>query len=500
MIKSPSIEELSIDAHRTKLYLNKHYPGFVEWLQNRYPFAESLNECLYNYINRPEATSRPTCPVCGKYIKYNNCRKYTTYCSKKCGNADPKKLLRVEQTCLQKYGYKHAVQAPIISYKISNKLKSEESRNKYKQVCLERYGVDNSAKSTSSRKKLSEKHSSSETQQKMKNTCLEKYGVEYVFQSESVKNKIKENNLQKYGVEYYNQSDEGRIKLSEKHCSTETQNKYKQTCLKRYGVGNYSQSQDRLSRYNEIRNKYEETCLNKYGVEYYTQSEEYQYRHDEFQNKSKQTCLKRYGVGNYSQSEEFQSRYNEIQTKVKQTCLDKYGVEHSLQFEEIRNKIKQTCLDKYGTENYTQSQEYQSRHDEIQTKINNTKRLNHTFNSSKIESEFANYLTSQNIEYIRQYRSKEYPFNCDFYLPKYDLYVEIQAGWFHGFHQYNEELDKDILETWKSKNTDFYKTAIETWTKRDVKKREIAKQNQLNYLEIFSNDLDEVVKHFQKRI
>ena len=339
-------------------------------------------------------------------------------------------------------------------------------------------------------------NSDEEKKSRIKQTCLEKYGVKNPSQSESIKNKIKETNLERYGVEYPNKSPE-------------IQNKYKQTCLERYGVEKPLQSQ-------EIQNKYKRTCLERYGVENpfrldvikdkiketYLKRDgvEHPAQSQKIQDKMKQTCLDKYGVECYLQSEE-------VRNKIKQTCLDKYGTENYTQsqefqsrHDEIQNKVKQTCLNKYGVENYTQSSEFQSRHDEIQTKINNTKRLNHTFSSSEIETLFSKYLDSQHIEYKRQYRSKEYPFNCDFYLPKYDLYIEIQASWTHGGHPYDcdEETDKDILESWKSKNNDYYNNAIETWTERDVKKREIAKQSHLKHLEIFSNKLDEIIKTFQQ--
>jgi len=38
------------------------------------------------------------------------------------------------------------------------------------------------------------------------------------------------------------------------------------------------------------------------------------------------------------------------------------------------------------------------------------------------------------------------------------------------------------------------------WTIRDVKKREIAKQNKLNYLEIFSNDINECISQLKQKI
>lgn len=52
---------------------------------------------------------------------------------------------------------------------------------------------------------------------------------------------------------------------------------------------------------------------------------------------------------------------------------------------------------------------------------------------------------------------------------------------------------KQILEKikkWKEKNTKFYTEAIYNWTVRDVNKRNIAKENELNYLEVFTTDIE----------
>ena len=52
----------------------------------------------------------------------------------------------------------------------------------------------------------------------------------------------------------------------------------------------------------------------------------------------------------------------------------------------------------------------------------------------------------------------------------------------------------------KSKNTQYHNNAINTWTIRDVKKRNIAKQNNLNYLEIFSIKLNECIEQLNNYI
>lgn len=71
-----------------------------------------------------------------------------------------------------------------------------------------------------------------------------------------------------------------------------------------------------------------------------------------------------------------------------------------------------------------------------------------------------------------------------------DYFIELNGIWTHSKHPYdfNSVEDQLILKEWKSKvkNHPFYNNAIETWTKRDVGKRNKAKQNNLNYKEVWS--------------
>ncbi len=121
-----------------------------------------------------------------------------------------------------------------------------------------------------------------------------------------------------------------------------------------------------------------------------------------------------------------------------------------------------------------------------------TKRKNNTFNTSKIEDDVADWLKNNQIDFYRQYNlDNRYPFLCDFYLPKYDLFIEIQGNWTHGKHPFNPDniKDKELLEFMKSKKSKYYERSVYVWSIRDVKKRTIAKENNINYLEIFSIDL-----------
>ena len=130
--------------------------------------------------------------------------------------------------------------------------------------------------------------------------------------------------------------------------------------------------------------------------------------------------------------------------------------------------------------------------EDTKQKIHDTKKQNHSFNSSSSE-EYAYSLISKvfNTEVIeKQYRSELYPFNCDFYISSLDLYIECHFNWTHGGGSYdkNEEWCKVQLSTWqeKAKTSQFYQNAIYTWTDLDVRKRQCAIDNKLNWLCFYS--------------
>ena len=125
-------------------------------------------------------------------------------------------------------------------------------------------------------------------------------------------------------------------------------------------------------------------------------------------------------------------------------------------------------------------------------KMNPTKVRNNSFNTSKPEEEFYQYLITVfgEEDVVRQYTDSRYPFRCDFYIKSQDLFIELNLLWTHGGHPFDPESEEDrnLLEYWQTKaeTSDFYKNAIETWTIRDVKKLEAAKKNNLNYITYYS--------------
>lgn len=228
-----------------------------------------------------------------------------------------------------------------------------------------------------------------------------------------------------------------------------------------------------------ILDKQHKTCLEKYGVESYSQTQDFKdifKNNDEFVSRCKKTKMELYGNENFNNRE-----------KATETMIEKYGVKSYSQTQEFKEKYISTNYKLYGVKNYSQTQEFI-------IKNYNTKKKNNTFTTSKLEDCISDKLNEHGIKFIRQYNCKKYPFNCDFYFPEYDLFVEIQGSWTHGGKPYcGTEEDLHIVNEWRKKNTEYYDNAIYCWTKMDVMKRNLAKENNLNYIEIFSNDVDKCI-------
>ena len=262
----------------------------------------------------------------------------------------------------------------------------------------------------------------------------------------------------------------------EKYGSINNSSKMKQTKLQKYGDENYNNSEKRNN-----------TNLKKYGNICSLQN-------DNIKEKTYKTNIKKYG-------NKIAQKNIDIRNKIKNsninTCRIKYGVDNIMQVEGIYDKVKNTCIQKYGVDNFTKSTQYKENYPNILEKVLKTKRENNTFNTSTPEDQSYELLKEKYQDIIRQYRSEVYPFNCDFYIPSLDLYIECQYGQFHHKRPYlgteqdlkdieilKEKANKIHLKTGKNKSR--YDVEIETWTIKDVNKRNIAKQNKLNYIEFWN--------------
>lgn len=241
--------------------------------------------------------------------------------------------------------------------------------------------------------------------------------------------------------------------------------KSKSTNFKNYGVEFPTQVKS-------VKEKIRQTCLKKYGVPTFLNS-----------NECKQIKKKKYGV-------EYPFQSKEILEKCKKTIISKYGVDNYAKTKECHDKMKETCFKKYGVNSWSKTSEFKNfmhdHKDEINNKRIKTKIKNGTLNTSYEEQQLFKILKEKYPDAIAQYKSKEYPFYCDFYIPSEKIYIEYQGYPTHGGKPFeNTNEDRIKLNEWKSKEYDGW---IYDWTKRDVNKRKCAKSNNLRWIEFFNYD------------
>lgn len=261
--------------------------------------------------------------------------------------------------------------------------------------------------------------------------------------------KIKSSKLANHGSETYNNSE-----------------KAKQTCIEKYGV-------DNVLKIKEIHDK---------GI-IAAQS-------DVAKEKRNVTCLSKYGAINPYASEA-------IKEKIKATNLKRYGVKYTSQNKDIMRKIQTTTMKRYKVKCNLNLPEVIRRAQSFDANVKriNTRKHKDYFRHSSYEQLFKKKLEEsglkEDIDFITQYYSKEYPFACDFYIVASNTYIEIQGFWKHGGRPYiGSDEDNKLVELWMSKSKDKpdYTHAIYIWTKSDVLKRQTAKQNHLNYIELWTKD------------
>lgn len=199
------------------------------------------------------------------------------------------------------------------------------------------------------------------------------------------------------------------------------------------------------------------------------------------------TSRLRYGVDHPSQRTSFRQEASQymrdpenqrrIRAKTVNTNQERYGVPYAMQLPEHR-----------------QAQSRRMSDPSHQRRIVSAKRENGTFNTSSSEDALyellVGYADQHGMTVVRQYRDEErYPFAVDFYIPERDLFIELNGSWSHGGHWYevDREMDQKTVQTWRKKGekSQYYLNALGTWTERDVRKRNAARDAQLNYVTLW---------------
>ena len=98
-------------------------------------------------------------------------------------------------------------------------------------------------------------------------------------------------------------------------------------------------------------------------------------------------------------------------------------------------------LKRYGVTTPLKSQE-------IKAKQLNTLRKHKTFNTSKQEKDYYNYLVNKygKDDVLYQYTDSRYPYSCDFYIKSKDLFIELNLHWTHGGHPFDKNNAEDLVK------------------------------------------------------
>lgn len=205
---------------------------------------------------------------------------------------------------------------------------------------------------------------------------------------------------------------------------------------------------------------------------------------------TRKTVIDRYGVGTVLQSKQVLDKIvddrhsGKLAQKAADTKAQRYDDPHYNNME----KNRQTKLQRYNDPYYNNME-----------KMYRTKKEHKTYNTSRPEEDL--YLELKKLygvdDVIRQYSDHRYPYQCDFYIPSEDLFIELNYHQSHGEHPFNPDNQKDIdlINYWRDRQNlegphNQYWKYEETFTKTDPEKLNCAIKNKLNYLVIYRNGLE----------
>jgi len=261
--------------------------------------------------------------------------------------------------------------------------------------------------------------------------------------------KVRKTNLEKYGVVCNSQLESNKEMVSEKWKNkTDDEKKLicsitKETNNIKYGSCYYTQTE-------EFKIRFRKSCLDKYGVTNPSYSED-------IKKKRVETKLKKFGKMNNSQTIEWrgaikQSWENKSEVEVEKivisrhkTTRERYGFDNYSQTEEFKEKCKETCRNKYGYDSHNQSPMVHKKQQESALKSNKFRdtKLNYqgTYELDFLEK-YYDELKIEKIDPIK-YELNEIThfYHPDFYLPEYNLIIEIKAK-----YTYDSDLHKNLAK------------------------------------------------------
>lgn len=196
-----------INSNIIKNINNEKYKELKKFLDNRYNDIPSdkfsYSEIVYRIKNNIDI--RPVCEVCGKPVNFIKMNKgFSKCCSKECSNISPKRIEKIKETCIKKYGNTCVFNSPYYIEKI-------------KETNIEKYGVDNPWKSH-------------EIIEQIMINRKEKTGYRHQLQNPIIKKQVEETNYRKYGTNRFSKTE----KFKELYKDEEFLNHFKKSQFETY--------------------------------------------------------------------------------------------------------------------------------------------------------------------------------------------------------------------------------------------------------------------------
>lgn len=219
------------------------------------------------------------------------------------------------------------------------------------------------------------------------------------------------------------------VDVSCDYCNSEFKRKYRDYIIN-------TKTQGKFSCKKCTNNKYKETCMYKYGVDNISKLSS---THD----KIRKTSMLRYGVTSFSKLDLCKENH-------KQKMLDKYGVTSFSKTDDFVIKQRITSLERFGFENASQCPEIFSKQQKKRFEI-------HIFRDTELyyqgtyEKDFLDkyydLFEITKIDFINYTFDGDRVYYPDFYLPKYNLIIEIKSSYtYDRFLEKNNSKQKACLE------------------------------------------------------
>ena len=446
---------------RTDEMLEETNPKMLEYLRNRFKDTDEntpLMEIVYRIVHKLE--EHPRCYHCGKLLNYVN-NGYLTYCSDEC--------LREEKD-------RHLNKCSVEKIKqLSDKDNIEKSVSKAKELNIERvYELDELTDDVIISYMLQNNFDRLEPSKSNVQNLLIRQPYIFYYVMNRFNDVDKKTTFDELLYRIKNHIETAPIcpVCGNKSKFKDGRSGYSLFC------SNKCASSDAGKKF--VSEKIRNTLHEKYGDDVNCTLQV-----PEVIQKAEETCLEKYGVSHYSTCD----KHKEDMRQFFENYYSDNSEEAVKHREEIRKKMKMGLVEKYGSvENFVS----QNRRKSKLAAVNNN-------GMTKSEAEIYNYLLtvfSENDIIFNQIIDDRYPFRVDFYIVPYDIFIELNTYWTHGFHLFDETSEKDlhIIEEWKEKGKQYneYNNAIKIWTEIDPLKVNTARTNNLNYLPIWDKKVQKI--------